>query len=104
MASELTATPDFKDRLLVLVKAAFELSDRRNQIAHGMALNMGEYGYCLGPSNLQKTRWERDGQLGTAQYQYIGSDITHFAQQFTLLREEVNLLAADIQSFNSAAA
>lgn len=103
MASELDATPDFRDRLLALVQAAFELSDRRNQIAHGMAINLGEYGYCLGPSNLQKNRWERHGQAGVAQYQYIGSDITHYAQQFALLQQEADQLAADIQAFNSTA-
>lgn len=85
---------DFKDRLLALVKAAFQLCDRRNQIAHGMVMNLGTYGYCLGPSNLQKTRWEREGEFGAAQYQYVDSDVVHYANQFELLQREVERLTA----------
>jgi hypothetical protein len=67
-----------------------------------MVISLGEYGFCLGPTNLQKTRWERDGQPGTAQYQYIAADIAHFVGQFGLLQQEFNQLAAEIQAFNSA--
>jgi hypothetical protein len=104
MAAELSGMSDFKDRLLALVKAAFQLCDRRNQIAHGMVMNLGPYGYCLGPSNLQKTRWEREGVFGAAEYQYVGSDVAHYANQFGLLQAEADRLRSDIQAFNSGTA
>lgn len=103
-ADELAISPALQDRLLALVKVAFELSDRRNQIAHGMVLNLGDYGYCLGPSNLQKVRWEREGQFGAAQYQYVAADILHYAAQFEMLRSELHQLMNDVRSFNSRSA
>jgi hypothetical protein len=76
---------DLTDRIKNFVARVGNFNARRNELAHGMALNLGEYGHYLGPNNIMPRKWSSDG---TAKFQYTSEDIKHYTREFQKLREE----------------
>jgi hypothetical protein len=68
---------------------------RRNEIAHGQVANLGEYGYYLGPSNLIKGKWGKDG---AAKFQYVASDLHYYIGQFAALHKRCQVLIAKLKA------
>jgi hypothetical protein len=67
---------------------------RRNEIAHGCALNLGEYGYYFGPTTLLRRKWTKEG---LAKYQYVAADIEHYAKCFMALKIESDNLTEAVK-------
>lgn len=81
----------------VLAKKVGEFGSRRNEIAHGMAVNLGEHGHCLAPSNLSASKWHSKGHMiGQAKFQYAAADIEYYAVEFARLYDECGVLVGAI--------
>jgi hypothetical protein len=77
------------------VSSVNEFAARRNEIAHGQIYALGEHGYYLGPSNLTKRKW---GKEGAAKYQYVASDIDYYTREFGALERRCGALIGELKS------
>jgi hypothetical protein len=62
---------------------ALEYAKRRHEIAHGLVLPIGEYGFYLCSNNVLS----RNFPEGAAIYQYTSADINYFCDKFRRLAE-----------------
>ena len=72
---------------------------RRNEIAHGCAVNLGEYGFYFGPTSLLRRKWTKEG---AAKFQYVATDIQHYAKSFMGLKDECDALTEEVKRVLSA--
>lgn len=96
--------PELYDRLSRILKLYKSASVRRNEIAHGMALeqvtidivyNTVDEAYYLAPSYLSATKREISGK---AKYQYGSRDLLEMARNYKLLGNQITRLRNDIES------
>jgi hypothetical protein len=83
------------EELATFISTVNKFAARRNEIAHGQVHNLGKYGYYLGPSNLMKSKWAKEG---SPKYQYVAADIYYYIQQFAALRKQCEVLIARLRT------
>lgn len=90
------ALKDWTDLLETVVSFLGRVADfgsRRNEIAHGMVVSAGEFGFYLVPNNVNPRKWDKNGK---AKYQYVAADIQHYLKHFTALRSECEELTSAV--------
>lgn len=89
----LMAWPDLEAEVIAFLQRVARFGARRNEIAHGMVLNLAEFGFYLCPNNLNPNKWSKAGE---AKYQYIAADVRYYAEQFIDLRTECGRLVSAV--------
>lgn len=82
---------DIEHLLIVLIDARA----RRNNIAHGIVMNLGDLGFCLGPNNAMSSRWKGNG---SATYTWVAADIEAYAKAIGNLRDDVIALTDRVKN------
>lgn len=75
------------------IEAFRKFGARRNEIAHGRAYNLGQFGFFLGPNNVMRHKWADNG---AAKYQYVADDIAYYARNFEKLCERIEVIKSEI--------
>lgn len=85
--------PSVLSTALGFINTSQHFRARRNDIAHGHAINAVEYGYFLAPNNVSARGWEKDG---SAKYQWCSSDIEYYTDHFVSLTVQCHSLVAEV--------
>jgi hypothetical protein len=81
-----------------LITAFGKAGARRNEIAHGQVLNLGEYGFYLCPNNIMPFKWTAKGE---AKFQYQAADVAHYVGLFAALASQCDDIVDAIRSRTS---
>lgn len=88
-----------RESTLAMIHSCQHFRARRNDIAHGMVVNLDEHGHFLVPNNVSGTKWGKDG---SAKYQWGCDEIDYYTEIFRKLEDDCLRAVAVITALISA--
>jgi hypothetical protein len=89
----LAKQPDLLAKVSDFLSRVSHFGARRNEIAHGLTVNLSEFGFYLAPNNVMPHKWAKTGE---AKFQYVAADVHYYAEHFYALRQECEQLTAAV--------
>lgn len=93
--SGLNEHPDTQTRISAHARLIGNFSARRNEIAHGLIVRLGDADYQLGPNPIKLNKWSGS----SAKFQYSAQAVLHYAWQFVKIHDSTFELIVELREY-----
>ncbi|MHC2108998.1 hypothetical protein [Methylobacterium sp. CM6246] len=87
--------PETQTRINGHARLIGNFSSRRNEIAHGLIVKLGDADYQLGPNPIKLNKWSGS----SAKFQYSAQAVLHYAWQFVKIHDSTFELIVELHKY-----